>query len=360
MTNTVPNYIIYLASVLVSCIVSMYAVRKVLFITTRNEIYDTPDETRKIKGAKIPSLGGIGIFTGFMVVSAFYMYDGIANWRYVIASIVILFFTGIYDDLANMRPSKKLLAQLLASGITMYFADVQSAALLHIIGIDIPQWLYLGILTFSCAFFINAFNFIDGIDALACALAILYTAALGVMFVGLQATAAACICFSLAGATLGLLYYNRSPAKIYMGDTGSMLLGFMIFVLSALLLKLYAGSVNGPLHQYVPTYSGATIIVLALLTFPVFDALRVFFYRASKGKSPLVADRAHMHYYLIDAGFTHPQSVAIIMGINVLLIGLAYTVRGWQVAPAAAALLLLAALGMAVVYGLRRQRRQTS
>lgn len=359
MTNTVPNYIIYLASVLVSCIVSMYSVRKVLFITTRNEIYDTPDETRKIKGAKIPSLGGIGIFTGFMVVSAFYMYDGIANWRYVIASIVILFFTGIYDDLANMRPSKKLLAQLLSSGITMYFADVQSAALLQIIGLDIPQWLYLGILTFGCAFFINAFNFIDGIDALACVLAIMYTTTLGFMFVGLHATAAACICFSLTGATAGLLYYNRSPAKIYMGDTGSMLLGFMIFVLSVLLLKLYTGAAIGQLHQFVPTYSGAAIIVLALLTFPVFDALRVFVYRASKGKSPLVADRAHMHYYLIDAGFTHPQSVAIIAAINVLLLALAFAIKGWPIAPAFAALLLFAATSMAVVYGIRRQRRQS-
>jgi UDP-N-acetylmuramyl pentapeptide phosphotransferase/UDP-N-acetylglucosamine-1-phosphate transferase len=336
----------------------MYAVRKVLFITTRNKIYDTPDESRKIKGAQIPSLGGIGIFTGFMVVSAFYMYDSIANWRYVIASIVILFFTGIYDDLANMRPSKKLLAQLVASAITIYFADIQSTTLLQLIGIDLPQWLFMGLLTLGCAFFINAFNFIDGIDGLACVLAILYTSALGVLFIGLQASGAAYICFSLAGATGGLLYYNHAPAKIYMCDTGSMLLGFMIFVLSVLLLKVYGSAASHTIHPIISTFSGAGIMVIALLTFPVFDALRVFVYRAANGKSPLVADRSHMHYYLIDAGFSHTQSVAIIASVNLLLIGMAYCIKDWPLAWAVIVLNMVSALSMAVVYAIRQKRRQ--
>src|ERR1700744_2270174 len=122
MTVLAPPYLLYFIAILASLVVSLYAVRKIIFITRHRKIFDIPDNTRKIHGAEIPSLGGIGIFTGYIVVAAFFMFNDSSGWHYILISSVILFFTGIYDDIMNMRPLKKLAAQLAASAITVYFA----------------------------------------------------------------------------------------------------------------------------------------------------------------------------------------------------------------------------------------------
>src|SRR5580692_9272934 len=101
MTDFLPTYITYLAGILASAIIGVYAVQKIIFITRNRKIYDVPDDTRKIHGAEIPSLGGIGIFIGYTVVSAFFWPRMHFFMPYILASTVLLFFTGIYDDLMN-------------------------------------------------------------------------------------------------------------------------------------------------------------------------------------------------------------------------------------------------------------------
>src|ERR1035437_3139661 len=99
MNFNVSPYILYLVTFAASLLISFYSVRKIMFITKSRSIYDKPDKIRKIHGDGIPSLGGIGIFTGYLVSAAFFMY--MKSWNYIIASSVVLFFTGIYDDLVN-------------------------------------------------------------------------------------------------------------------------------------------------------------------------------------------------------------------------------------------------------------------
>ncbi len=132
MIAPIPTYILYPAAVVVSVIISLYAVKKVIYITLHRGLFDIPDNIRKIHGTQIPSLGGIGIFAGYMIASAFFMY---LEWYYVVAASVILFFTGIYDDIMNMRPSKKLVAQLIASAITVFLADIRIISFYGIAGI---------------------------------------------------------------------------------------------------------------------------------------------------------------------------------------------------------------------------------
>ena len=171
MTDFLPTYILYLAGILVAAIISAYAVQKIIFITRNRKIYDVPDDIRKIHGGEIPSLGGIGIFVGYTVVAAFFWPRLQFYMPYVLASTTILFFTGIYDDLMNMRPYKKLLAQLIASFITVYYSEIRLSSLYGIAGIEtLPYWVSVGVTTLCCTFFINVFNFIDGIDGLACML----------------------------------------------------------------------------------------------------------------------------------------------------------------------------------------------
>ena len=353
--NTIPHYILYLIAIAASGMISMYAVRKIIFIMTKRQIFDTPDNTRKMHAAAIPTLGGIGIFIGYMVVTTFFMYFGIGSWHFVIASSILLFFTGIYDDLMNMVPSKKLLMQLLASAITIYFADIRLTSLYGMFGIgDLPYWLSMAVTTIACTLFINAFNFIDGIDGLACGLTILYITILGALFAAMHAVGMAGISFGLLGATLGLLFYNIAPAKIYMGDTGSMFLGFTIFVLSVLFVGMYPGKAAG-ISTLIHSPQGALSVMLSILLLPVYDALRVFILRASKGRSPLRADRTHLHYYLLDAGFTHSRSVIIIIGTNILIITLAWLMQDINPLITLLCMTALASFVLFVVYRLRQR-----
>ncbi|MCW3123624.1 MAG: undecaprenyl/decaprenyl-phosphate alpha-N-acetylglucosaminyl 1-phosphate transferase [Flavipsychrobacter sp.] len=354
--TTIPHYILYLVALVASAAISMYAVRKVMFIMKRRGIFDTPDNTRKIHGEEIPTLGGIGIFIGYMVVTTFFMYFGVGAWHYVVASSILLFFTGIYDDLANMRPSKKLLVQLLAAAITIYFADIRITSLYGMFGInDLPYWVSIAISVIACTLFINAFNFIDGIDGLACGLTILYISMLGGLFASMSAVGMSGIAFGLIGAAIGLLYYNVAPAKIYMGDTGSMFLGFTIFVLCISFINTY-GHDGSTIVSVVHSAQGAATIVLSVLFLPVYDALRVFLLRASKGTSPLHADRLHLHYYLLDAGFSHSRSVMIIMLTNVAIIALAWLMQEVNLLITLLAMTFIASLVLFAIYRSRRKK----
>jgi UDP-N-acetylmuramyl pentapeptide phosphotransferase/UDP-N-acetylglucosamine-1-phosphate transferase len=321
MTTPLPPYLLYLAAVVISVVISLYAVRKIIFITRSRKIFDIPDNVRKFHGDQIATLGGIGIFAGYMVASSFFMY---LDWFYVVAASVILFFTGVYDDIMNMRPSKKLIAQLVASTITVLLADIRITSLCGIAGIwELPYYLSVVLTIIGSTFFINAFNFMDGIDGLACSLAILYTSVAAVLFAILGDQNMAGISLSLLGATAGLLYYNVAPARIYMGDTGSMVLGLTIFTLCTALLNLYGSGQNTHNVTLIHSSQGMMSIVPALIFLPVFDALRVFTLRLKRGVSPLLADRTHIHYYLLDAGFSHTAAVMLIISVNILLVVLA-------------------------------------
>ncbi len=318
MLSALPDYILYLLAVVVSAIVSLYAVKKIIFIARERKIYDIPDNIRKIHGEEIPSLGGIGVFIGYIATIPFFIQQFGTGWEVIITSTVILFFTGIYDDLMNMRPSKKLLAQFIAAFITVKFADIRIPYLYGFNGIyTLPYWTSIGLTTFCCTFFINVFNFIDGIDGLAGMMSILCCGILGIFFAFSGNIVEACISFSLLGATAGLLYYNYFPAKIYMGDTGSMLSGFTIFILAVFFIRFMW--VSPVLFSPAPAF----IVMLSILFYPVFDAIRVFILRIKKGISPLKADRRHLHYYLLDSGMSHAATAWLITGVNVLTISLA-------------------------------------
>ncbi len=322
MTTPLPPYLLYLAAVVTSVAISLYAVRKIIFITRSRKIFDIPDNVRKFHGDQIASLGGIGIFAGYMVASAFFMY---LEWYYVVAASVILFFTGVYDDIMNMRPSKKLIAQLVAASITVLLADIRITSLYGIGGIwDLPFYASVALTIIASTFFINVFNFMDGIDGLACSLGILYTGVAAALFAILGDQNMAGISLSLLGATAGLLYYNVAPARIYMGDTGSMVLGLTIFTLCTALLNLYGSGQNTHNISLIHSSQGLTSIISALIFLPVFDALRVFVLRVRKGVSPLLADRTHIHYYLLDAGYSHTAAVIFIVSVNISLVVLAW------------------------------------
>jgi UDP-N-acetylmuramyl pentapeptide phosphotransferase/UDP-N-acetylglucosamine-1-phosphate transferase len=236
-------------------------------------------------------------------------------------SSIILFFTGIYDDIMNMRPSRKLLAQLSATFISVAFTQYRLPLDAFPALAGMGDWAAVLLTVLAATFFINVFNFIDGIDGLACTSAIVYLLVLGVLNLWMGITGQAGLAFTLAGASAGLLYYNFSPARVYMGDTGSMLLGFSIFLVSLLTVGQFRtvaaeGALPVLLRQLFPTEGGFSAFIVALIFLPVFDAVRVFALRLSRGISPLRADRNHLHYFLLDAGFSHTTALAVLMAAN--------------------------------------------
>ena len=363
MFNFIPHYILYIITFALSAIISMYAVMKILFITKSRKIYDLPDDTRKIHGAEIPSLGGIGIFIGFIMVTTFMWLGHPLSINYMLPSAILLFFTGIYDDLMNMKATKKLVAQLIASSLIVLISNVRIGSLHGIMGIEtLPYMVSFIITTLGCTLFINAFNFIDGIDGLAGVIAILYTSILGALFVAFHFEGNAIVAFSLAGATLGLLVFNIAPAKIYMGDTGSMMLGFTVFVLSLIFLENYKNTTlhsNQDAYRYglsiIHSERGALLIIISILFLPIYDAIRVFVLRISKGLSPFKADRTHLHYYLIDAGFGHTASVGIILSTNILIIAAAFLTQDMNPLISLLCALTLSSMALLIIYILRRK-----
>lgn len=354
--NELHPYILLIGSIIVSALISFLAVGRTIHITQKRKIYDTPDDIRKFHGAEIPSMGGIGIFLGFLVVGAALHFG---NYYFVFISSAILFFTGVYDDLKNMSPLKKLAAQLLASFITIYFlfSDPHFVDGFH--GLEFSQvpisWTSIVFYTLFCTFFINAFNFIDGIDALACLLAIGSTCVLAVFYSLLGYATETYLLLSLAGGTAGLLYYNRAPARIYMGDTGSMLLGFNMFVFSIIFLSKFESTSPTQLTPFVPERLNASMLLLSILFLPMYDAVRVFVLRLAQGKSPLRADRLHLHYYLLDAGFSHTKAALTIMGIFVLIVGSVYLLQSFNPIISIIGMLSISQVSVFIIHKIRQR-----
>jgi UDP-N-acetylmuramyl pentapeptide phosphotransferase/UDP-N-acetylglucosamine-1-phosphate transferase len=184
----------------------------------------------------------------------------------------------------------------------------------------------------------NAFNLVDGIDGLAGGLGFMSLVTVGMFLTISGDSNTALVAFALAGGILAFLYFNFNPARIFMGDTGSLILGFVVAVLCIRLLQVNT-------HNVAPVLQSAPVFVLGIVLIPVFDTLRVFSIRIWKGKSPFEADRTHIHHLLTNAGFSHGFAVRIICCIHALILIEVYLLRSYR----QELILLLLAIFMVIV-----------
>ncbi|WP_158640671.1 MraY family glycosyltransferase [Anseongella ginsenosidimutans] len=245
--------------------------------------------------------------------------------NYLLASGVIIFTIGLKDDLVGMDPYKKFAAQILAAFIIAYLADIRITSFYGMLGIyDISKELSYAVSILFIVFTTNAFNLIDGIDGLAGSIGIIVCSTFGIVFYQMGDTGFALIAFALIGAILGFMRFNVSPAKIFMGDSGSYTIGFVIATLAILFVELnkYDLTVNPqPFVKSVPA------VALGVLIIPIFDTIRVFFMRIVKGTSPFIADRNHLHHRLIDIGLSHTQATLALSGVNIFFVLLAFQLQ---------------------------------
>lgn len=352
-----PSHLLYLLCFVSALIISLVSIPQIIMVATKKRLYDTPDNDRKIHLRVIPNLGGIGIFFGFITTASLFISpEAFPKWNYIIAASLLLFLVGIADDLISLSPPKKFLTQFVAAFIVVCIADIRLKSLHGVLGVygDLPYWWSATFSIIGVIFVTNAYNLIDGIDGLAGSIGVLSTLLLGVTLAGFGHPGAACLSFCLLGGIVGFLRYNISPAKIFMGDTGSLLIGFIISLLCIMAVNNFSS--EKAISTFIHSAAGALVIGLSILFVPVFDTFRVFSTRLMKGSSPFKADRTHLHHYLLDMGFSHSQTVTVILIANFLIITVSLITQDFN--PNFAILCILGlSLGLfAILYYMRKAK----
>ena len=306
----------------VSFIISFLAIPVVLQIAEQKKLYDVPDE-RKIHTHAVTSLGGVAIFSGFLL-AALLSIQGYLNpeFQYFFAAALVIFFLGLKDDIIVLSASKKFVGQMIAASIIIHLGGIRLDSMHGLFGFDqLPESFALALTYLTIIVIINSFNLIDGIDGLAASLGLLTMLILGTYFfmVGLQAYAL--LAYSLAGSLVAFLIFNHHPAKIFMGDSGSLMIGLV----NAILVIKFINVASDPTNA-IPIGSAAAI-GFSILIVPLTDTLRVFAIRISKGCSPFTPDRNHVHHLLLNLGFGHAAITFICVCINISFVMLAYSLR---------------------------------
>lgn len=313
-----------LAGLLTAFLITFFSIPSIIKIAHIKNLCDEPDE-RRAHTERIPTLGGLGIFAGLIFAITFWIPFNTAtnNIQYILSAYIIIFLIGAKDDIVPLTPTKKFGGQLVATLILVYFADISLSSLYGIFGIySIPTWLATLITVFTILLIINAFNLIDGINGLAASIGIICAASFGYWFFEQGREDLAILASSTVGALVAFLYYNLTPARIFMGDTGSLLLGLTISILSISFIEGNKDWHTGWNIQSVPA------VAVGIMIIPLFDTLRVFILRVVRGRSPFHPDKTHVHHLLLAAGLSHTQSTIILSFTNLIFIATAYFLQG--------------------------------
>ena len=346
-----------LLSAALSFLITFFAIPVIIQVAKDKKLFDEPDE-RKVHKAVIPTLGGLGIFAGFIVATLMGVPLGITTeLQYFAAASIVIFFLGMKDDILVLSASKKFIGQLIAAGILIKFAGVQITNMHGFLGIYvIPHYASIALSLFTIIVITNSFNLIDGIDGLAGSLGFLTTIVFGAYFYYIGHTEYAVMAFALAGSLISFLIYNFSPAKIFMGDTGSLLLGL---INSILVIKFINLAGTGTPGIALPLAS-APAIGFSILMIPLFDTLRVFGLRILDRRSPFSPDRTHVHHFLLDIGFSHRKITLSCVGINILIIAMAYGLRNLGTTAVMGILLMTGFLFIGIIYYMRQKHKPVS
>jgi UDP-N-acetylmuramyl pentapeptide phosphotransferase/UDP-N-acetylglucosamine-1-phosphate transferase len=304
-------------------VVTLIAIPPIIHLIKKYRLYDVPN-ARKEHSTPIPTMGGIAIVAGMMM--ALFLWFPLTNQIAQISfffSIVVLFALGIMDDLKDLSAKYKFLIQIsLATLIAL--SGIRITSFDGLFGIyELPLSAQYTFTILAITGITNAFNLIDGIDGLAGGIGFMSLITLGLFLTMSGDVNTALIAFALAGALFAFLYFNFNPAKIFMGDTGSLVLGFVVAVLCIRLMQVNVMIPN-------PIVLNAPVFVLGIVLIPVFDTIRVFSTRIWKGKSPFEADRTHIHHLLTNQGFSHGFAAKLICFLHGFVLIEVYWLRAFK------------------------------
>jgi len=324
----------------------------IIFVANSKKLYDVPD-ARKIHDAPIPSLGGLAIFAGFVMASIIIIpFSQATDFQYFIAAFLVIFFLGLKDDILDISPVKKFIGQVLAAFLIIYKGNIQIQSMHGFMGIDqLPPMFSIFFTYLTIIVIVNSFNLIDGIDGLAASLALMAVVIFGIYFYEVNMQAYAILSFAAAAALVAFLIFNFHPAKIFMGDTGSLLLG----LINAILVIKFINVANLP-DVKIPI-SAAPAVGFSILMIPLLDTLRVFGIRIAHRRSPFSPDRNHIHHLLLDRGMSHRAITLTLVGVNLFFIALVYMLRSFDCTWLILGIFAIFFSVIALLYYSRRRKR---
>jgi UDP-GlcNAc:undecaprenyl-phosphate GlcNAc-1-phosphate transferase len=272
---------------------------------------------RSSHSVHVPSFGGVTFFVVFVLaISIAEQFFMAGRAIYLAPAATIMFVIGLKDDLTGISPFNKIIAQVIATTLLFLSTDFQITNLHGFIGLYEASPMLVVPLSYAVViFFINAFNLIDGIDGLASSLGAFYFTAFGFIFYFLNDWAFLSVSICMVGMFIAFLRYNLSTdKKIFMGDTGSLFIGF---ILVAFVIHLMSSDYSNKLSLQNANFG---VFLIALLFVPVLDSIRVFVARAAEGRSPFSPDRNHIHHILMDRfALSHRQTTLRILMINIVV-----------------------------------------
>lgn len=304
-----------LITMAVAFIVSFTATPIVKMFAEKVGAIDIPNEERRVHDHPIPRMGGLAIFLGFLI-SVLLFVDISPQIQGILLGSIIIVVTGAVDDIVSLNAWVKLFLQIAAACIPVFFG-VRIEVVMNPILWSSNEYLLLNSLSIPITILwivgiTNSVNLIDGLDGLAVGVSTISSVTMLVIALLVSDANVAIVLAALAGACVGFMPYNLNPAKIFMGDTGALLLGYILATMSVLgLFKFYA----------IVSFA----VPLLALAVPLFDTIFSFFRRIVRGQSPFHADRGHLHHRLIDMGLSQKQAVAVLYSISAIL-GLAAVV----------------------------------
>ena len=315
-----------------SFLVVLLATPSLIKVAKLKHLVDEPGDDRKLHRRSVPTIGGIIIFGAILFSYSLWFpeeYNHIdnmlSNFKHLIAILILLFFVGVKDDIIGTAPMKKLAAHIIVGFIMVIMADIRIESMHGIFGVgSLDIWQSYLLSLFVYIVIVNSFNLIDGIDGLAGGIGFIISGFFGTVFLFWGDIPLALLAFVLCGSLLGFLVFNFSPARIFMGDSGSLVVGAIICVLAISVINL-PELINGKTltNIVVPDWLASVnkpVLVMSILVYPLIDTIRVFTIRVIKGTSPFLADRNHIHHRLITLGLNHSKAVLTLYLYNIIVV----------------------------------------
>ncbi|RIW14374.1 undecaprenyl/decaprenyl-phosphate alpha-N-acetylglucosaminyl 1-phosphate transferase [Algoriphagus lacus] len=301
----------FLLAFLTSFSVGFLVTPIVISVLRKANIGDVPGG-RKIHKKFTPSMGGIGfVLATFVALGIWGWQFPLPDIRYMLGAIALMFFVGLRDDMVELKANHKLLGQLVAVLLVVVAGDIRIKDFHGFLGVEeLPLLVSYAFSSFVLLALTNAFNLIDGLDGLAGTVASISLSFLGVWFYVQGLESLAVLSLTLLGGVLAFMIFNWHPAKIFMGDTGSLTLGFALGSLVVAFMGYNSALPQGAFLRLEPAFTAGIVLMI----YPLYDMARVFAKRISQGKHPMTADKSHVHHFLMRMGMKHNE-VAVTLGL---------------------------------------------
>lgn len=303
-TLTIHDLIYGFLAFLFSILLSFALTPVVRVLAYRIGAVDIPRDKRRMHKNPVPLIGGLGISVSFVLATLLFVEKIDLKLLGILTGLLITVALGILDDVWDLKPWMKFIGQFLAAAVPVFTGTVINSLIFAGETIVFPYWLSVILTLFWIVGITNAVNLIDGLDGLACGVSVIAAFCL-VLTAVISASnpTVALLALILAGACLGFLPYNLHPAKIFMGDTGALMLGFSLSTISVMGVFKFNATVS-------------FLVPFLILGIPAGDTITSIVRRLLKHQSPFAADRGHLHHKLIDMGFSQTASVLILYALS--------------------------------------------